>query len=362
MVRHLRSILYALVLASAVWILCGAGFHADLTGRALDNGSGPETIGGPLLLLLAGAAYAILLFAPISPAGPLLVAFLFLGTGLFARFAPDTYANLWPADITKDGFDLSTPGHGLTLLLAVPLVCTALSARRWAAYEPPRLVFLGTLGRASGQARSYGLPVADEPTMVLPMSSASGMSAPEETTLLTAPFRDVGEATTRDVLKAPGEATVTILRPLADSDQTQALISTTASGLRAAGTPEGATTDLQALEANHPDRGRTTRIIPVNPATAEPAIAELATVEPATAQSATAEPATVELATGKPRKAEPTAGSATRKPVFTVADRSTVAGLERPADEAAEDTRSLTPPTREELSADETTRRLRTEP
>ncbi|WP_203842673.1 hypothetical protein [Winogradskya humida] len=168
--RHLRSVLYALVLAPAAWILCGVGFDHDLTGRALDNG-GPESVGGPLLLLLAGAAYAILLLAPISPAGPLLAGLTFLGVGFWARSAPDAYAGLWPADIAKDGFNLSTPGYGLVMLLAVPLICTALSSRRWAAYEPPQIVFLGTVGRARGAARPYGPPIASELTTALPPMS-----------------------------------------------------------------------------------------------------------------------------------------------------------------------------------------------
>ncbi|MEV6490751.1 hypothetical protein AB0M20_19350, partial [Actinoplanes sp. NPDC051633] len=68
--RHVRSILYALVLAPAVWVLCGVGFTQELTGRAQDSGGGLETLAAILLVLLAGTAYAILLFAPISPAGP----------------------------------------------------------------------------------------------------------------------------------------------------------------------------------------------------------------------------------------------------------------------------------------------------
>src|SRR6185295_6785842 len=53
-VRHLRSIVYAAVLAPVVWILCAVGFTRDP---------------GFVPLVLAGVAYAILLLAPISPAG-----------------------------------------------------------------------------------------------------------------------------------------------------------------------------------------------------------------------------------------------------------------------------------------------------
>jgi hypothetical protein len=166
-VRHLRSILYALVLAPAVWILCGVGFDQDLTGRARDNG-GVESLSGVLLLVLAGAAYAILLFSPISPLGPLLAGLAFLGVGAWARIAPASYAGVWPGNVASDGFDLSTPGYGLAVLLAVPLLGTALSARRWRGFEPPEILFVGTIGRARGAAAVAGTPIASERTAVIP--------------------------------------------------------------------------------------------------------------------------------------------------------------------------------------------------
>ncbi|MBB4766351.1 hypothetical protein ACFQFC_19230 [Amorphoplanes digitatis] len=159
--------MYALVLAPAVWILCGVGFDQDLTGRARDNG-GIESLSGVLLLLLAGAAYAILLFAPISPAGPALAGLVFAVVGAWARIAPDSYAGIWPANVAKEGFDVSTPGYGLAVLLAVPLLCTALSARRWRAYEPPQILLIGTIGGARGAARVASTPMAAEPTSVIP--------------------------------------------------------------------------------------------------------------------------------------------------------------------------------------------------
>ena len=169
--------MYALVLAPAVWILCGVGFDQDLTGRARDNG-GLESLSGVLLLLLAGAAYAILLLSPISPLGPLLAGLTFAGVSAWARIAPESYAGVWPADVTSDGFNLSTPGYGLALLLAVPLLVTALSARRWRAYEPPEFVLLGTIGRARGAASVAGTTMASERTTVIPQQRTAPAFVP----------------------------------------------------------------------------------------------------------------------------------------------------------------------------------------
>jgi hypothetical protein len=164
--RHLRSILYAIVLAPAVWILCGVGFTSDLVGRARDS-DGVESFTGLLLLLLAGGAYAILVFTPFSPAGPSFAGLVFLGVAIWALASPGSYGDAWPTGVAKEGFDLSRPGYGLAALLAVPLLCTALSAKRWEQYVPPQLPLIGTLGRARGAAAVAGTPVSAVDTAVI---------------------------------------------------------------------------------------------------------------------------------------------------------------------------------------------------
>jgi len=77
--------MYAAVLAPAVWVLCGAGFTGDRT----------------YLLVLAGAAYAVLLLTPISPLGPLIAGLVFLTLSVWAAITPDSYASIWPAGTPK---------------------------------------------------------------------------------------------------------------------------------------------------------------------------------------------------------------------------------------------------------------------
>ncbi|MEV4639151.1 hypothetical protein AB0J80_17530 [Actinoplanes sp. NPDC049548] len=353
--RHLRSILYALILAPAAWILCGVGFDENLTGRARDNG-GIESLTGVLLLLLAGMAYAILLFAPISPAGPLLAGLGFLGVGAWARIAPGSYASVWPADVTKDGFNVSTPGYGLVVLLAVPLICTALSARRWAAYEPPQVVLIGTLGRARGAATAPGTPMAAEPTTVFPAPPFPHQRPPadeeEKTTLLTAlfpaaqaseePTRDVAqsEEATRDVAASEDRTTL-----LLGGDQTQ-LLGVPGSGAPGSGAPE----------SGAPGSGEETTVLPPvgEAAAAEGAPAEATTKSMSILGEERPDPAqdpTTRLAPVNPPDKTP--GEAT-----TQSSKTTVANVERPADEAADDTRPLTLPAPRRPSDDEPTTRL----
>ncbi len=217
--RHVRSILYALILAPALWILTGVGFNHDLTTRGRGTFA-VESFAGLLLLLLAGAAYGILAFAPISPAGPLLAGVTFLGIACWALAAPAGYAGTFPTSLTKDSFDLSRPGYGLAALLAVPLICTALSARRWEKYEPPVLPIIGVVGRPRGKAAAPGTTIAALATQVIPPP------ATDATTVLRLP--DSPNATTtvlpRQRTAVPREQPADVTMLLNHSDDATSLL------------------------------------------------------------------------------------------------------------------------------------------
>jgi len=185
--RHLRSIFYALVLGPSIWVLVGVGFTNDLSSRGREFFS-IESISGLLLLIFAGILYAILTFAPVSPAGPVLTGAAFLGVTIWAFNSPEAYASLWAPEVAKDGFDLSRPGYGLAGLLAIPLLGTALSARRWARYEPPVLPIIGEIGRFRGAAKVAGTPVAAEQTTVIrPATTPPGLAPAVPATPVTFP-------------------------------------------------------------------------------------------------------------------------------------------------------------------------------
>ncbi|MFI6073763.1 hypothetical protein ACIA5C_19525 [Actinoplanes sp. NPDC051343] len=222
--RHLRSILYAVVLAPAVWVLVAVGLTHDLTARGRD-GFAVESFMGLLMLLLGGAAYGILVFAPISPLGPTAAGVVFFAAGVWAISSPSSYADLWPAGVVKDGFDLSRPGYGLAALLSVPMILTVLSVRRWRGYEPLVLPLIGQIGRAAAP----GIPMARMETAVPPVADGAEeaerttllrlFEGPEErTTLLKRPAKD-GDSTTvvRIPIPTDGESTTIIRSPAASS-------------------------------------------------------------------------------------------------------------------------------------------------
>jgi hypothetical protein len=229
--------LYALVLAPAVWVLVAVGLTHDLTARGRD-GFAVESLTGLLLLLLGGAAYGILVFAPISPLGPVVAGLVFLVAGVWAIESPSGYAGMWPSGVVKDGFDLSRPGYGLAALLSVPLILTVLSVRRWSGFQPVVLPIIGTVGGA----RVAGAPVAALPTAVLPVTrpGADRLNGADERTTL---IRLLGADATPDV-------TTVLSRPQVvpdDGDETTVLRMPAAD--RA---DEPATEDVAAVTAEEP--------------------------------------------------------------------------------------------------------------
>ncbi|SNR59548.1 hypothetical protein [Actinoplanes regularis] len=200
--RHLRSILYTLVLAPALWVLAAVGFTHDLTSRGRDFFAA-ESLSGLLLLIFAGILFAIMVFSPISPAGPTIAGAAYLGVTYWAWNAPQSYADVWPPNVVKDNFDLSRPGYGLAALLAVPLLCTALSARRWARYEPPVLPIIGEIGRFRGSAKVAGVTMAAAETTVLP--AARGFQRPADPTVA---IPSAAAADKTQVLRTPPAAAI----------------------------------------------------------------------------------------------------------------------------------------------------------
>jgi len=335
--RHVRSILYALVLAPAVWVLCGVGFTPELAGRGRDTGGTVESLTGLLLLLLAGAAYAILVFAPISPAGPTLAGLTFLGMGLWAFADPASYAAQWPPELSKETFNLSLPGYGLALVLAVPMICTVLSARRWARYEPPVLPVIGTLGRARGAAAAPGIPISasetavltprapEQPTQVIGLAGAEqpteAVPLPAVALPVAASQGDGGEATT---LLPTGPA---LLRPAGGSDDGEptTVISRRTEPAATAGEDEPTTTLVSRAGAPGTDSEPPTQPTDVLAPPAQPVTDSEPTTMLALPTQPGAEPATVLTPPAQPA-AEPTAA------------------LTLPTQPSAEPTTALTPP------------------
>ena len=136
--RHLGSIVLSLILAPAAYLLAGIGLV-----EAVDNSSvaphhdylkvtlGILAIGG------AGLLYSLLVLSRLSPLGPVLAGLLYLTASVWALFSYDSLGKLLPDSVLGVHRAADAPLNGLALLMAVPLLLTILSPRRWRRYAQP---------------------------------------------------------------------------------------------------------------------------------------------------------------------------------------------------------------------------------
>jgi hypothetical protein len=128
--RHVLSLVLGVVLAPLIYVA------ALITAARLDDsvGSGGfavrEVLIGLGTAVVAGGLYAVLVMARISPVGPILAGVLYLGASVWALVdAPGVSRLLRDAvPSVPDGGALIP---GMTAFLAVPLLATIFSPRRW---------------------------------------------------------------------------------------------------------------------------------------------------------------------------------------------------------------------------------------
>jgi hypothetical protein len=142
--RHLGSILLSVILAPVIYVLAGIGVAKVFPEDHFAAGA----LIGLAALLGAGALYAVLLLARLSPVGTALGGLAYLGISVWFVVSPDMVARL-PKSVLGVHGAAALPLSGVTAVLAVPLLATVLSPRRWqrratparpaypAGYQPP---------------------------------------------------------------------------------------------------------------------------------------------------------------------------------------------------------------------------------
>ncbi|WP_144121938.1 hypothetical protein [Catellatospora sichuanensis] len=133
--RHIGSFLLALVFAPAIFLLTGTGLSAFQTMWV--SGGAPSAVLDAAVaagaLLLASILYAILIMVRLSPVGPFLAGLGMLGMSGWAAGWSQSYADTFAMlDVHMGG---AVGQSGLGLVLAVPLLATVVSPRRWRKHE-----------------------------------------------------------------------------------------------------------------------------------------------------------------------------------------------------------------------------------
>jgi hypothetical protein len=134
-VRHLGSILLSLVLAPVMYLLIAIGvrYVADHGSLAAHHDYVKAAI-GVLALLGAALLYSLLVLTRLSPVGPGLVGFAFLAASGWIIFASSSFQSATPIKFAGVPDQPVMPAGTEMLLLAVPLLLTVASPRRWRRY------------------------------------------------------------------------------------------------------------------------------------------------------------------------------------------------------------------------------------
>jgi hypothetical protein len=169
--RHLGSFVLAMVLAPVIWIGTGIGFSKFAEGLTDD----PDYLAafvGLMALGLAGACYALLLLTRLSPVGPVLTGLAYFGATLWALISLSSFTDVMPQNVIGVESAGFRPVAGTAALLAVPLIATVFSPRRWRRYDR---------ADAGTYPTVYGSPRATPSTYTPPPPVYPPLYDPEDT-------------------------------------------------------------------------------------------------------------------------------------------------------------------------------------
>ncbi len=136
--RHLGSIVLSLLLGPLVYVLTGVGLVkmeiAESGGVRSEYVATSIALGA---LAAAGLLYAILVMARISPLGPVLLGLAYAAVTTWTLLERGSFLRMVPGDIPGARGAVPAPAGAVTALLAVPLLATIVSPRRWRRYANP---------------------------------------------------------------------------------------------------------------------------------------------------------------------------------------------------------------------------------
>lgn len=154
--RHLLSLLLAVVLTPVVFFASGYG-SIKFAESVATNRVAP-TLLALAAIAAAGIAYGILILARLSPLGTVLAGLALLGVVGWALVDANSYVDTVPNSLFGQRGLFTAPVNAMTAILAVPLLFTIASPRRWRRYANP-----AAAGPVSA-APTYPTPDPSSPT------------------------------------------------------------------------------------------------------------------------------------------------------------------------------------------------------
>jgi hypothetical protein len=172
--RHLGSFFLALIMAPLIWILTGIGASKFAEARAASANFNQDLAIALAAVLGAGLCYSLLVLTRLSPIGPVLVGLAFLGATGWRVVNLASFQTRPPGKFLGVASALQWPAEGYAALLAVPLVITMFSARRWRRYDGVD----AQPGYSTPMAPSYPAPAASPPVSSAPSYRYTDTSTP----------------------------------------------------------------------------------------------------------------------------------------------------------------------------------------
>jgi hypothetical protein len=133
--RHLGSLLLSLLLAPVIWLLTGVGLNEFFRARERLTDFGPELGLGLGALLAAGLLYAVLVLPRLSPVGPAVAGLAYVVMTTWSAVDGLSLYRTLPRSFLGADNALTFPAEGYAALLAMPLLATLVSPRRWRRHD-----------------------------------------------------------------------------------------------------------------------------------------------------------------------------------------------------------------------------------
>lgn len=207
--RHLGSIALAIVFAPLIYLLTGIGEVKFVGGMGGSSADWAALGIGMAALIVAGALYSVMTMARISPLGPVLMALLYFVVELWAVFSLDSLTKLLGTSVFGIQGAAEQPLGGLALFMAIPLIVTIVSPRRWRSKEKVVVVAPATYPAQTYPNQQYAQPAYPNQSYAQPTYPAPGSAAPiYQTAEATAPMQmtpDTAVDAAEPSAPAPGE-------------------------------------------------------------------------------------------------------------------------------------------------------------
>jgi hypothetical protein len=130
--RHLGSIVLSLLFAPVIYVLSGVGVvQMSEAQRDLVNVRPVPAVIGSAAFVIAGLLYAVLVMTRLSPLGPVLAGLGYAALSVWAVGDHPSFLHTVPGDVPGVHEAARLPAGTITTLLAVPLLATIVSPRRW---------------------------------------------------------------------------------------------------------------------------------------------------------------------------------------------------------------------------------------